>query len=230
MKLFYGQIFSTPALHPEEEQHIIKVLRMKEGDTLHLTDGQGNLAKATLSIQGKRASLHSVEIIPTPPSALSAIHIAIAPTKNIDRTEFFVEKAIEMGVSEISFILTEHSERKNINIEKIQKQAIAASKQCLRLHFPQIHSLTKLQDFVALHSSENIFVAHCDPHFERTSLSAIRFEGAPVFLIGPEGDFSPKEIAFLQSKGIKAISLGERRLRTETAGIFVAAWNYARSF
>ena len=137
-----------------------------------------------------------------------------------------MEKATELGVSEITFLLTEKSERKNINIEKIRKQAISASKQSLRFHFPIVNKLTKFSDFVKDISAENTFVAHCDKAFERTNLSQIQPKDKITFLIGSEGDFSPKEIQFLAEKGIKAIALGQQRLRTETAGIFAAAWAY----
>ena len=122
--------------------------------------------------------------------------------------------------------MTEKSERKNINIEKIRKQAISASKQSLRFHFPIVNELTKFSDFVKDISAENAFVAHCDKAFERANLSQIQPKDKITFLIGPEGDFSPKEIQLLAEKGIKAIALGQQRLRTETAGIFAAAWAY----
>ena len=155
--------------------------------------------------------------------------IAIAPTKNIDRIEFFVEKATEMAISEITILQTEKTERKNLNIDKLRKQAIAASKQSLRFHFPKINDVTKLSDFLKNINPETTFVAHCDASFERTEISKIKNVENLTFLIGPEGDFSEKEIKLLSEKGIKAVSLGKQRLRTETAGIFVAAWNYFKS-
>lgn len=133
-----------------------------------------------------------------------------------------------MGISEITILYTEKTERKNINIDKIRKQATAASKQSLRFHFPVINDLIKIQDFLKNIDPENTFVAHCNENLERINLNEIpKFENY-TFLIGPEGDFSDKEILFLAEKGIKAVSLGNQRLRTETAGVFVAAWNYNR--
>ena len=131
-----------------------------------------------------------------------------------------------MGISEITILQTEKTERKNLNIDKIRKQAIAASKQSLRFHFPVINDLTKLSDFLKNIDSENTFVAHCNESLERSELNFIPKLKNYTFLIGPEGDFSDKEIQFLAEKGIKAVSLGNQRLRTETAGVFVAAWNY----
>lgn len=235
MKLFFGQIFPEILIDSDEQQHIAKVLRMREGEEIYLTDGKGNLAKGTLIFEGKKVTLNVSEVKENLPDFSPKLHIAIAPTKNIDRIEFFLEKAVEMGISEVSFILTEQTERKNISIDKLRKQAISASKQSLRSHFPKINDLQKFSEFMKDLSPENTFVAHCNENLERISLNLLRepqhdnFE-TYTFLIGPEGDFSDKEIQLLAEKGIKAVSLGNQRLRTETAGIFVAAWNYDKMF
>lgn len=235
MKLFFGQIFPEILIDSDEQQHIAKVLRMREGEEIYLTDGKGNLAKGTLSFEGKKVTLNVSEVKENLPDFSPKLHIAIAPTKNIDRIEFFLEKAVEMGISEVSFILTEQTERKNISIDKLRKQAIGASKQSLRSHFPKINDLQKFSEFMKNLNPENTFVAHCNENLERINLNALRepqhdnFE-TYTFLIGPEGDFSDKEIQLLGEKGIKAVSLGNQRLRTETAGIFVAAWNYDKMF
>ncbi|WP_379969077.1 RsmE family RNA methyltransferase [Epilithonimonas sp. UC225_85] len=256
MKLFFGQIFPEILIDTDEQQHIVKVLRMREGEEIYLTDGNGNLAKGTLVFEGKKVTLKVSEVKKELPDFSPKLHIAIAPTKNIDRIEFFVEKAVEMGISEISFILTEQTERKNISIDKLRKQAISASKQSLRSHFPKINELQKFSEFMKTLDPKTTFVAHCNENLERINLNALLpFDSAqgdnssavslseahtePVevktfsnytFLIGPEGDFSDKEIQLLAEKGIKAVSLGNQRLRTETAGIFVAAWNYDKMF
>jgi 16S rRNA (uracil1498-N3)-methyltransferase len=227
MKLFYGEIEGNKVIiNDEEQQHIVKVLRMRAGEDIHVTDGNGALASGKLIIEGKKAGIEVSEIKNDLPGFTPKLHIAIAPTKNIDRIEFFVEKAVEMGISEISIIATEKTERKNINIDKIRKQAIAASKQSLRFHFPVINDTVKLSDFLKDINSENTFVAHCHENLERMELKNIPAMKEITFLIGPEGDFSEKEIAFLAEQKIKAVSLGNQRLRTETAGVFVAAWNY----
>lgn len=229
MKLFFGEINNqTVIINDEEQQHIVKVLRMKEGEEIHVTDGKGNLASGTLVIEGKKAGINVKNIQTETPNFKPRLHIAIAPTKNIDRIEFFVEKAVEMGIFEITILQTEKTERKNINIDKIRKQAIAASKQSLRFHFPVINDLIKLSDFLKNIDSETTFVAHCNENLERIHLNEIPKIENYTFLIGPEGDFSDKEILFLAEKGIKAVSLGNQRLRTETAGVFVAAWNYTQ--
>ena len=229
MKLFYGEISeNTVIINNEEQQHIVKVLRMKSGEEIFVTDGKGNLAKGNLVFEGKKVHLEILEIKEKLSNFSPQLHIAIAPTKNIDRIEFFVEKAVEMGISEITFLQTEKTERKNISIEKLTKQAISASKQSLRFHFPKMNDLVKFSDFIKNLDAETTFVAHCNENLERIDLKDIASRKNITFLIGPEGDFSDKEIQILADKGIKAVSLGSQRLRTETAGIFVAAWNYEK--
>ena len=227
MKLFYGEIENgIITINEDEQQHIVKVLRIKNGDEIFITNGKGSFAKGNLIIEGKKARLDVIELTENTPDFTSKLHIAIAPTKNIDRIEFFVEKAVEMGISEITIFSTDNTERKNVNIEKITKQAIAASKQSLRFHFPIINEFVKFQDFIKTLDSETTFVAYCNENLERIQLNEIPQHKNYTFLIGPEGDFSDKEIKILAEKGIKAVSLGFQRLRTETAGLFVAAWNY----
>ena len=230
MKLFFGQIFPDLILDLDEQLHITKVLRMREGEEIFVTDGNGNLAKGNLVFEGKKVSLDVSEIKENLPDFSPKLHIAIAPTKNIDRIEFFVEKAVEMGISEITFILTEKTERKNISIDKLRKQAIGASKQSHRFHFPKVNDLIKFSDYMKNLNPENTFVAHCNENLKRINLNDIPNLENYTFLIGPEGDFSDKEIQLLADKGIKAVSLGNQRLRTETAGIFVSAWNYDKMF
>lgn len=226
MKLFFGEIFPAVHINNEEQQHIIKVLRMRDGEEISVTDGKGNLAKGTLVFEGKKVSLDIKEIQENLPEFSPKLQIAIAPTKNIDRIEFFLEKATEMGISEVTLIQTEKTERKILNIEKLRKQSIAASKQSLRFHFPVINDLMKFPDFIKNLDPETTFVAHCNENLERIDLKEIIPDKNITFLIGPEGDFSDREIQFLAERGIKAVSLGNQRLRTETAGVFVAAWNY----
>ena len=232
MKLFHGEILNnTVTINDEEQTHIAKVLRMRNGEEIFVTDGKGNLAKGNLMFEGKKVLLDVKEITENLPNFSPQLHIAIAPTKNIDRIEFFLEKATEMGISEITFLQTEQTERKNINIEKLRKQSISASKQSLRFHFPVVNDLIKFSDFIKDIDPQTTFVAHCNENLERIDLEMLRQAQHDkmekiTFLIGPEGDFSEKEIHILAEKGVKAVSLGNQRLRTETAGIFVAAWNY----
>ena len=226
MKLFFGDIFPEVKINDEEQTHIAKVLRMREGEEIFVTDGKGNLAKGNLQFEGKKVSLDATEIQENLPNFSTKLHIAIAPTKNIDRIEYFLEKATEMAISEVTLIQTEKTERKNLNIDKLRKQSVAASKQSLRTHFPVVNDLVKFSDIIKTLDPETTFVAHCNENLERIDLKEINPEKNITFLIGPEGDFSDKEIQLLCERGIKAVSLGDQRLRTETAGVFVAAWNY----
>ena len=214
MKLFYGEIFPEILIHEDEQQHILKVLRIKSGEEIFVTDGQGNLAKGHLRIEGKRAALDVVEIEKEYPAFAPKLHIAIAPTKNIDRIEFFVEKAVEMGISEITFLNTDNTERRNINIDKLRK------------HFPVVNDLVKFKDFIKDIDVETTYVAHCVETLERIPIQDIGAQEKITVLIGPEGDFSEQEIQVLIDRGVRAVTLGNQRLRTETAGIYVAAWNY----
>lgn len=227
MDLFYGEINGRSAVISDEDQnHISKVLRMKEGSRIEITDGLGNVASGPIYFEGKKVFIQTPEIRAEKPKLATPIQIAIAPTKNIDRTEFFVEKATELGVGEITFLLTENSERKNINFERMKKKVIAASKQSQRYFFPKVNELIKLYDF--LNKTKNIVAAHCDLRFDRVDINELRLKENTCFLIGPEGDFSEHEIKHLQSLQIPALTLGPQRLRTETAGIFVAAWAYGK--
>lgn len=228
MKLFYGSISPEVLIDPDEQMHIIKVLRMKNGDGIFLTDGEGQLLKGNLLIEGKKVSLQNVEAQPQKQNFQPSLHIAIAPTKNMDRIEFFIEKATEMGISEITFLQTDNSERKNLNLDKIQKQVVGASKQSLRTYFPKVNDLIKFKDFIKTIDPETSFVAHCDESLERIRIQDVEIPKNWTVFIGPEGDFSTSEIQQLSELGIKAITLGEQRLRTETAGIYVASWNYSK--
>ena len=228
MKLFYGSIFPDVAIDIDEQMHMIKVLRMKNGDEVFLTDGNGGLVKGNLLIEGKRVSLENIDKQPQNSAFQPYLHLAIAPTKNMDRLEFFIEKATEMGISEITFLQTDNSERKNLNLEKIQKQVIGASKQSLRTHFPKINNFIKFRDFIKNIDPLTTFVAHCDESLSRLKIQDVQIPDRWTVLIGPEGDFSSAEIQQLSEMGVHAITLGSQRLRTETAGIYVSAWNYAQ--
>lgn len=228
MKLFYGEVLPNVVIDDEERHHILKVLRMRDGEPISITDGKGNLASGILRTDGNKARVENPEFRQRTPN-FNGLHIAIAPTKNIDRIEFFAEKATEMGITEITFLLTDHSERKILNTEKLRKQIITASKQSLRFHFPKVNELVKLGDFVRKLDPETSFVAHCNPAFERIDIKDFPLKNNFTILIGPEGDFSEREIKMLADKGIRAVSLGDQRLRTETAGVFIAAWNHFRA-
>jgi len=229
LKLFYGEITEESAhLYEDEQIHISKVLRMQAGDKISVTNGKGDVVHGEIYFKGKKVLVNTIEKQFNTPIFPRVLHIAIAPTKNISRIEFFVEKATEMGVSEISFLITENSQRKTINIDKIRKQTISASKQSLRYHFPKINEMIKISDFLDTVDPNNTYITHCYSDFERKEISDLEINNEICFLIGPEGDFSLREIKYIQEKQINSVSLGNQRLRTETAGIFVASWNYEK--
>ncbi|MCB9201798.1 MAG: 16S rRNA (uracil(1498)-N(3))-methyltransferase [Flavobacteriales bacterium] len=229
MKLFYGEINDKIAiLSAEESKHAIKVLRLSLGDEIQVTNGLGEMIVGKIIQIGKQVDVSIEKQLAENYIPKQKLHIAIAPTKNINRFEFFLEKATELGVSEITPILTSNSERKIINQEKLEKQIISASKQSLRSTFPKLNPLTKLSDFVLKNKNSKIHVAHCNSEFNRKELHEVDDEN-PIILIGPEGDFSIQEIQKMIDENLIGVSLGKQRLRTETAGIFVASYFYGKS-
>ena len=232
MKLFYGTINQNIAtLTEEESHHVSKVMRMQIDDLIYVTDGKGKLIQGSILKLGKRVETLLINELEQKVSPYHKIHLMIAPTKNIDRFEFFIEKATELGISEITPILTSNSERKQINYEKIEKQLISASKQCLRSRFPILNPLIKLSEVLPNLNSQSTFFAHCNESFPRVSLTELstNFNNL-TFLIGPEGDFSTQEIQVLNNNKMQAISLGNNRLRTETAGICLMNYFYLKTF
>ncbi|WP_128331805.1 16S rRNA (uracil(1498)-N(3))-methyltransferase [Apibacter sp. HY039] len=228
MKLFIGSIFKDNVeIREDEAHHIVKVLRMSSGEEIYVTDGAGKLAKGTLMISGKKTEVEIIEIYPDTEKSKTNLHIAIAPTKNIDRFEFFLEKAVELGVTEITPLLCANSERKTLKLERLEKQLESACKQSLQRFFPILNPLTAFKDFVHTESKGKIWVAHCYKEYEKSPIhEVLGISDAITFMIGPEGDFSKKEISDLYESGVGGVSLGENRLRTETAGIFIAGAHY----
>jgi 16S rRNA (uracil1498-N3)-methyltransferase len=206
-------------LAEEESRHIQKVLRLAAGDTIQLTDGKGFLYKAQLLIpQGKNTAFKVINKIFVAPKNYS-IHIAIAPTKNADRIEWFVEKAVELGIQQISFIECANSERKSINIERIEKKAISAMKQSGQYYLPVINDLVSFNQFVNSCREEERFIGFVDEDNQQQLFNIAKPTTNSLVLIGPEGDFSKDELALALNYNFKEISLGSTRLRTETAGI-----------
>ncbi|MCG8476823.1 MAG: 16S rRNA (uracil(1498)-N(3))-methyltransferase [Cytophagales bacterium] len=210
-------------LSEEESRHCVKVLRKKNGDQIIVVDGKGNRHQAVITnAQPKKCEfeIQSTESFERNPYN---IHIAIAPTKNIDRIEWFVEKAVEFGVDEISFIQCARSERKNLKPERLIKKAVSAAKQSLKFWFPKINALTSYNDFIQSASDcDQRFIAYVDETLPEHLKSAARPNKKICVMIGPEGDFSPEEIKTAFNNSFQAIHLGKSRLRTETAGIAAA--------
>lgn len=224
MQLFYNKDFDVqqPALSEEESAHCVRVLRQKPGDQIHVVDGQGTLYKAEIrEANPKKCSLKVIETIPEFGKRNHYIHLAIAPTKNMDRVEWMVEKAVEMGIDEISFLLTERTERRHLKIDRLEKIAVSAMKQSVKAYLPQINELVDYKKFIGQVSQEELYIAHL-VEGERHSLYRTARPGhSYCVLVGPEGDFSPQEVTMALQNRFTPISLGTNRLRTETAGIAV---------
>jgi 16S rRNA (uracil1498-N3)-methyltransferase len=220
MQLFYLEnpekdiILST-----EESKHATKVLRKKEGDILNFTDGKGHFYKAEITVADTRkCRLKVVSTEQKPKQHNYHLHIAIAPTKNMDRYEWFLEKATEIGIDEITPIICEHSERKVLKTERCNRILLSAMKQSLKFHLPKLNEAISLQDFLKQDFEGGKYIAHCEQG-NKIELREEKKEKKTLILIGPEGDFSPNEIKLALQNQFKAVSLGTSRLRTETAGI-----------
>ena len=223
MYLFYApDIKETLTLPEEESGHCVQVLRRTVGDEILVTDGVGQLYHCVVTNPHRKHCEVRIESVETPePLHEGHIHIGIAPTKNIDRTEWSIEKCVEMGVDEITLLLCDHSERKTVNIDRLQKILVSAAKQSLKTRFPVLHPLTKMTD---LQVEGDRFIAHCIEGYKASENKGalknqiVRGHSTTV-LIGPEGDFSPEEVNWALANGYQPVSLGAARLRTETAAI-----------
>lgn len=226
MQLFYDQHIlpeaKTHYIEAEESRHILRVLRKQIGDEIYITNGHGFLFKSVIrSISGKKCQIEITSVtFQEPPK--TKLHIAIAPTKSSDRFEFFLEKATEIGISEITLLLTKNSERKRINLVRCEKILQSAMKQSNRVFLPKLNNMVKFDSFLeTLDTQASRYIAHCED-VEKVQLGTIKDTLKDIcFLIGPEGDFSPTEIKDALQSGFKPVSLGAKRLRTETAGIYV---------
>ena len=219
MPIFYQPLIpeGTHSLDAEEARHATRVLRLQSGDTLDLTDGKGNLYKAVITELSKAACHFSVtETIPIPKRKY-AIHIAIAPTKNIDRIEWFVEKATEMGIDTISFIQCQNSERRVINLERITKKAVSAMKQSGQAWLPELRPISKVETLFE-EVCDHKYIAYVD-QANPQHLKEVPPQSNYLLLIGPEGDFTQEELKAAIDNGFQKVSLGASTLRTETAGL-----------
>ncbi len=221
MWLFYTPDIKDDMQLPEEEAgHCIRVLRMKEGDSIRLTDGKGCFYDAVISaVSGKRCMVHIERKEQQEQLWNGYLHIAVAPTKLMDRNEWFVEKAVEIGVDEITFLKTDHSERDVIKMERIEKIAVSAMKQSQKATLPVLNGMTPLRSFIEQGFDGDKYIAHCEPGSKVLLQDALTPGHNSLVLIGPEGDFSPAEIEMALKAGFKPISLGPSRLRTETAAL-----------
>lgn len=227
MQLFYNPTISSSdkeiSFDKEESRHIVKVLRMKEGDIFKITNGKGVFFDAEIinaNPKGCTVNILSTEKQVQLPYQL---HLIVAPTKLNDRYEWFLEKATEIGVTEITPVICHHSERKVIKPERYEKILQSAMKQSLKAYLPTLNEVISFKDFIDSQttSDELKCIAHCedDPTSKKSLKSVLVPNKNTSILIGPEGDFSPEEIEMAKNAGYIPVALGESRLRTETAAI-----------
>ncbi len=215
-------------LQDEEYQHCVKVLRKKEGDEIGVFDGLGGKYKTIISgITNKQCQLKILSEQQLEKKPFS-IHIAIAPTKNMDRIEWFVEKACELGVDKISLILTSNCERRKIKIDRLQKKAVSALKQSKSGFLTKINELVTLEKFIKSSSEQSRYIAFVEEGLPYLG-SLIKPSEETLILIGPEGDFTIDEVELALTEKFQKISLGQSVLRTETAGLMAAHFANARN-
>ncbi len=233
MQLFYCKDITPNAfctLDAEESRHAVRVLRLREGDELNVTDGKGNLYTCQIvEASDKACSIQSISPLISHLSPFT-FHLAVAPTKNPSRMEWLVEKAVEIGVGEFTLLDCDHSERSFLKTDRLEKLAISAMKQSLHTVLPEIYPAVSLRDLLSTTHyplPTQKFIAHCEADKPRTPLATALQPGQDtVVLIGPEGDFSEEEIALALECGFQPVSLGPSRLRTETAALYaVTAFN-----
>jgi len=221
MSLFYVPTLSSGHVLPEEEsQHAVKVLRLKVGEEITLIDGVGGFYKARITNpHPKHCSFEITETILEYGKRDYHLHIAIAPTKNIERLEWFIEKTTEIGIDEITPIICRFSERKVIKAERLEKIIVSAAKQSLKAYLPILNPLCSFDELLKNHHASQKFIAHCYDDDKRLLQNEIQTSKDVLILIGPEGDFSKEEVQKSLSAGFIPVSLGNSRLRTETAGV-----------
>lgn len=223
IRFYAPDIESTLTLPESDSQHAIRVLRLREGDDIEVVDGQGHIFRCRIAVaHTKHTALNIIEKSELPKVWRGHITIAIAPTKHNDRMEWLVEKLTEIGVDRIVPLRCRYSERKEINTERLTKIAVSAMKQSLKAVLPAIEPMTAFCDFVKAEAqgAAHLYVAYCDPEIPRKLFAKEYVAGEDtIVLIGPEGDFSREEITSAINAGFIPVTLGDNRLRTETAAL-----------
>lgn len=223
MQLFFQEQVDTPLtyLDEEESKHLIRVLRKKQGDSLRLTNGNGLMFEAVVAEANPKKAVLKILSSEEVPADSFYIHLAIAPTKNPDRMEWMVEKIAEIGFHELTLLETMNSERSFLKTDRLHKKVISACKQSLKYRIPSLNPTVKLKDVLISPDFDGFqkFIAYVDETHEHHLFDAAEPGGKYLVLIGPEGDFDPKEIKSAFENGFQPVSLGKSRLRTETAGL-----------
>ena len=208
-------------LNEIESNHVVKVLRRQEGDLVQISNGRGIKALGTIKLANPKKCLIAVSEMITEQAPKSLIHMAIAPTKNMDRLEWFVEKATEIGVDKITLLKCKNNERKIVKMERLEKIVLSAMKQSQRFYLPELVELTPINEFIK--HNPNGGLAHCYEEIGDTKIALTKWNFNAPILIGPEGDFSIEEVQMAIDNGYSTIDLGKNRLRTETAALFSVA-------
>lgn len=222
---FYApDVLTTQELPEEEALHATRVLRMCPGDEITITDGRGGLHEAVITATSKRSCSVAVKTsVQVEPLLKAGVHLAIAPTKNIDRMEWLAEKATEIGISELSFVNCRFSERTSIKGERIERIIVSAMKQSHKAEKPQMNEMVNFSEFVRNHTEGDRYICHCydqEDLGEKPLLRDVLTSGNDaIVMVGPEGDFSVEEVKAAIEAGFRPVSLGKSRLRTETAGL-----------
>ncbi len=222
MILFYQPEISPPfhTLDREESGHCVRVLRLKAGDTVHLTDGRGMLCRCRIAgADPKGCSLEVMETTVRKQRSDHHLHLAVAPTKNIGRFEWFLEKATEIGVDEITPMICTNSERRSVKTDRLRKVMVAAMKQSLKVFLPHLNEPAPFDRLIAAPHPGDRFIAYCSDQHRGLLKDACTKGNDTLVLVGPEGDFTEQEVTLALSNGCRPVSLGGSRLRTETAAL-----------
>ncbi|MDY3103671.1 MAG: 16S rRNA (uracil(1498)-N(3))-methyltransferase [Prevotella sp.] len=211
-------------LPPEETRHAVSVLRLKAGDEIFLMDGEGSFYQANVTLAATKHCMYDiVNALPQQKTWKGHVHLAIAPTKMMDRMEWMIEKMTEVGFDEITFLNCRYSERKQLRIDRLEKIVIAAMKQSRKAWKPVVNPVMPFQDFVNQQREGGLYIAHCYTEIARNDflneIQQANDQQDITVLVGPEGDFSMDEVNQALEKGFSSVSLGQNRLRTETAGL-----------
>ncbi len=219
-RFFYQPDINVGELTKEDTQHAVRVLRMREGDEMWLMDGKGTFYRAEIiAASNHRCAYRIVERMPQEPAWQGHLHLAMAPTKLNDRTEWFAEKATEIGFDELSFLDCQYSERHSLKVERIDKIVISAMKQSRKAWKPKVNEMQDFSQFVHSPFNGDRFICHCYEGEKENLFDVLTPGNDALVMIGPEGDFSIDEVRLAEENGFKAVTLGKSRLRTETAAL-----------
>lgn len=229
MQIFYSDSVNKGEARfgRDESGHCLRVLRMRRGDTISFTDGKGNFYEGLITEDNPSAMVASISSVIKAEVRPYRLHVAISPVKNDDRLEWFIEKAVETGIDQITPLICNRTEKRRIRKERLEGLIISAMKQSVKCHLPELNDIVNFNEFVTAARPGARLIACCDPEIRRTAITGAFSPGDEVtILIGPEGDFSSEEVALAIGNGFTPVHLGNSRLRTETAGIMACCSVY----